>query len=77
VTPVNKTPKRGRPRRSKKVSEARLVARCSEAELKAAEECAKIRGSSLSDFIREAVADKVQLQKDWQWLSGARSGVIR
>lgn len=45
----------GRPRRSRKVSEARLVARCSAAELEAAEACAKLQGVSLSDFIREAV----------------------
>lgn len=45
----------GRPRRSRKVSEARLVARCSDAELEAAEACAKLQGVSLSDFVREAV----------------------
>jgi predicted HicB family RNase H-like nuclease len=45
----------GRPRRSRKVSEARLVARCSAAELEAAERCAKLQGVSLSDFIRKAV----------------------
>lgn len=45
----------GRPRRSRKVSEARLVARCSDAELEAAERCAELQGVSLSDFIREAV----------------------
>lgn len=45
----------GRPRRSRKVSEARLVARCAVHELEAAERCAKLQGVSVSDFIREAV----------------------
>lgn len=50
----------GRPRRSRKVSEARLVARCSDAELEAAESAAALIGESLSAFIRIAVAKRVR-----------------
>jgi uncharacterized protein (DUF1778 family) len=55
---MSKRPKRGRPRRVKKVSEARLVARCSEAELEAAEKAAAVLGEKLSEFIRAAVAER-------------------
>lgn len=58
---TTKKPARGRPRREKKVSEARLVARCSPTELEAAEREAKLQGVSLSDFIREAVEGAVQM----------------
>lgn len=51
---------RGRPRREKKVSEARLVARCSDAELEAAEQVAAYLGESVSDFVRTAVAERAE-----------------
>ena len=60
MTAAKKTPKRGRPRRSKKVSAARLVARCSEAELAEAHKAAEELGETLSDFVRYAVGTEVR-----------------
>lgn len=50
---------RGRPRRERKTSLARLVARCTDAELRAAERTAEKLGETLSDFVRHAVAAAV------------------
>lgn len=50
----------GRPRRAKKESAARLVARVTEAEFEEASKVAKYRGQSLSEFVRDAVSLEVR-----------------
>lgn len=57
-------PKMGRPRRAKKESAARLVARVTEAEFEAASKVAKFRSQSLSEFVRDAVAREVRSVND-------------
>ena len=56
-------PKMGRPRRAKKESAARLVARCTEAELRAAEQTAEALQMSLSTLVRAAVAHVVEQKR--------------
>ena len=56
-----KKPKMGRPRRTKKASEKRLVARCSASEYADAERAAKQEGVQLSEFIRASVAEHARI----------------
>lgn len=62
-------PKMGRPRRAKKESDARLVARCTEAELKQVETACFALGATSSEVLRAAV---FALVRDVRAGSGAR-----
>lgn len=50
-----KKTKLGRPRRENHVATARMVARCTEAELREAEKAAQRLGLTTSEFVRRAV----------------------
>jgi len=50
-----KKPKMGRPRRTNQVAGARMVARCTDAELRETERAAERLGLTTSEFVRRAV----------------------